>query len=74
MREQYGLKEGQRVFPYIPRPDLAGQGSWQEYLVVPAQGVFLIPDSISDHTASQFMVNPWSGAYRLLGADIHQAT
>ncbi|KAG0587964.1 hypothetical protein KC19_2G205200 [Ceratodon purpureus] len=60
VKEEYGLKEGQRVFPYIPRPDLEGQGSWQEFVVAPAQDVFPIPDSVSDHTAAQFYVNPWS--------------
>lgn len=48
------------MFPYIPRPDLEGQGSWQEFVVAPAQDVFPIPDSVSDHTAAQFYVNPWS--------------
>lgn len=61
MEEEYGLEVGQRVFPYIPRPDLTGQGSWQEFVLVPAQDVFPIPDCISDHVASQFYVNPWTG-------------
>ncbi|XP_024373971.1 uncharacterized protein [Physcomitrium patens] len=60
VEEEYGLKEGQRVFPYIPRPDLVGQGSWQEFVVAPAQDVFPIPDCVSDDLASQFYVNPWS--------------
>ena len=60
MKEEYGLKEGQPVVPYIPRPDLAGRRSWQEFVVAPAQDVFPIPDSVSDHTAAQFYVNPWS--------------
>src|SRR5689334_5778642 len=47
-----GFTVGQRCIP------LGASGTWQEYLVVKAQQVMPIPDSISDETAAQFVVNP----------------
>ena len=29
------VQVGQRVVPLIQRPDLTGQGTWQEYIVLP---------------------------------------
>lgn len=52
---------GQRVYPMFLHTDETGQASWQEYIVVPASDVFVIPDSLSDEVASQFITNPWTG-------------
>lgn len=42
-----------------------GEGSWQEYCKVSAEDVIVIPDTISDETAAQLVVNPTT-AYGLL--------
>lgn len=55
------VKVGQRVYPSMSRTAGADQGSWQEYVVATALGVILIPDSVSDESASQFFANPWTG-------------
>lgn len=46
------LRPGQRVIP------LGVQGTWQEYVVARAAQLIPVPDSISDQTAAQFVVNP----------------
>ncbi|HVG33459.1 MAG TPA: zinc-dependent alcohol dehydrogenase family protein [Pyrinomonadaceae bacterium] len=46
------LRPGQRVIP------LGVQGTWQEYILAPSAQLIPIPDSISDQTAAQFVVNP----------------
>jgi NADPH:quinone reductase len=46
------LRAGQRVIP------LGVAGTWQEYLVAGAAQVIPVPDSVSDQTAAQFVVNP----------------
>lgn len=43
---------GQRVIP------LGIAGTWQEYLVAEASQLIPVPDTISDQTAAQFIVNP----------------
>lgn len=43
---------GQRVIP------LGVAGTWQEYLLVPGTQLIPVPDSISNQTAAQFIVNP----------------
>ena len=35
-----------------------GNGTWQQYLVVPESSLIAVPDSISDEVAAQFLVNP----------------
>ena len=35
-----------------------GDGSWQEYVAVPATSCMPVPDSVSDEAAAQFLVNP----------------
>jgi NADPH:quinone reductase-like Zn-dependent oxidoreductase len=47
-----GVQAGQRVIP-IRTP-----GTWQEYLVVNAAQLIQPPDSLSDESAAQFIVNP----------------
>ena len=47
-----GLRAGQRVIP------LGVAGTWAEFVVVPAERVIPVPDSVSDQTAAQFVVNP----------------
>ena len=42
-----------------------GQGSWQEYATIPAKNFLPIPDSCSDESAAQFLVNPVT-AYGML--------
>ncbi len=46
------LRPGQRVIP------LGVQGTWQDYLLASSAQLIPIPDSISDQTAAQFVVNP----------------
>lgn len=48
----HGLHAGQRVIP------LGASGTWQEYTVVPAARLIPVPESVSDATAAQFVVNP----------------
>ncbi|CAK9190223.1 unnamed protein product, partial [Sphagnum troendelagicum] len=37
-----------------------GEGTWQDYVSVRADLVWVVPDSISDVAAAQFVVNPWT--------------
>ncbi|HEV2705767.1 MAG TPA: zinc-dependent alcohol dehydrogenase family protein [Pyrinomonadaceae bacterium] len=46
------LRPGQRVIP------LGIAGTWQEYIIAPSVQLIPVPDSISDQTAAQFVVNP----------------
>jgi NADPH:quinone reductase-like Zn-dependent oxidoreductase len=46
------LRPGQRVIP------LGISGTWQEYLLADEKQLIPVPDSISDQTAAQFIVNP----------------
>jgi NADPH:quinone reductase-like Zn-dependent oxidoreductase len=46
------LRPGQRVIP------LGVQGTWQEYILAASAQLIPVPDSISDQTAAQFVVNP----------------
>ncbi|MDX6692911.1 MAG: hypothetical protein QOF02_514 [Blastocatellia bacterium] len=43
---------GQRVIP------LGVQGTWQEYILAASAQLIPVPDSVSDQTAAQFVVNP----------------
>jgi NADPH:quinone reductase len=46
------LSIGQRVIP------IGVQGTWQEYVLALAAQLIPVPDSVSDQTAAQFVVNP----------------
>jgi NADPH:quinone reductase len=46
------LRAGQRVIP------LGVAGTWAEFVVAPAAQLIPVPDSVSDQTAAQFVVNP----------------
>lgn len=46
------IRPGQRVIP------LGVQGTWQDYILAPSAQLIPVPDSISDQTAAQFVVNP----------------
>ena len=46
------LRPGQRVIP------LGISGTWQEYLLADSTQLIPVPDSVSDQTAAQFIVNP----------------
>jgi NADPH:quinone reductase-like Zn-dependent oxidoreductase len=46
------LRRGQRVIP------LGVQGTWQEYVLASGAQLIPIPESVSDQTAAQFVVNP----------------
>jgi NADPH:quinone reductase len=46
------FRPGQRVIP------LGVPGTWQEYLLAPESQLIPVPDSVSDQTAAQFVVNP----------------
>jgi NADPH:quinone reductase-like Zn-dependent oxidoreductase len=63
-----GLHAGQRVVALVDA--LHGNGSWQDYVTVPATHVLPIPDSVSDAAAAQFLVNPVTvlGLLDVLGA------
>ncbi len=50
--EVKNLRPGQRVIP------LGVQGTWQDYILAPSAQLIPVPDSISDQTAAQFVVNP----------------
>lgn len=62
------VKVGQRVFPLSHESIKAGQGLWQEYIVIPAFMHIPIPDGVSDEVAAQFLINPWTvlGMFRVL--------
>eukprot|EP00250_Pteridium_aquilinum_P002827 c13049_g1_i2 orf=94-846(+) len=51
---------GQHVFPMVERPDLSGQGLWQDFIVVPAAALIPIPPSLPNEVAAQFFINPWT--------------
>lgn len=46
------FRAGQRVIP------LGVAGTWQEYLLAESAQLMPVPDSLSDQTAAQFVVNP----------------
>lgn len=50
--EVKNLRTGQRVIP------LGVSGTWQEYLLAESTRLIPVPDSVSDQTAAQFLVNP----------------
>ncbi|KAH8959048.1 hypothetical protein BDL97_06G060800 [Sphagnum fallax] len=53
--------KGQRVVPFLGLEYLRkGEGTWQDYVSVRAELVWVVPDSISDVAAAQFVVNPWT--------------
>ncbi|CAM6050344.1 unnamed protein product [Sphagnum compactum] len=53
--------KGQRVVPFVQVENLRkGQGTWQEYVAVRGDLLWVVPDSISDFAAAQFVINPWT--------------
>jgi NADPH:quinone reductase-like Zn-dependent oxidoreductase len=52
-----GFKEGQRVTS-LGWMGHEGNGSWQQYINVPAERVVGLPDGISDEAGAQFYINP----------------
>jgi NADPH:quinone reductase-like Zn-dependent oxidoreductase len=50
------LKEGTRGICFFNAKD--GNGSWQEYVAIPAANFIPVPDSVPDESAAQFLVNP----------------
>jgi NADPH:quinone reductase len=46
------VRAGQRVIP------LGARGTWQEYLLAESAQLIPVPESVSDQTAAQFVVNP----------------
>lgn len=50
--EVKNFRVGQRVIP------LGVQGTWQEYVLAASAQLIPVPDSVSDQTAAQFVVNP----------------
>lgn len=50
------FKEGQRVTS-LGWMGPEGNGSWQQYINVPAERVVALPDSISDEAGAQFYVS-----------------
>ncbi|KAK9829662.1 hypothetical protein WJX72_007192 [[Myrmecia] bisecta] len=51
------VKPGQRVVA-APWPTFHGQGTWQQYVVVPEKHLVLVPDEVPDQEAAQFWINP----------------
>lgn len=48
---------GQRVVA-TPWPIMSGNGTWQQYIVIPESVLYAVPDTVSDEAAAQFLVNP----------------
>ena len=51
------FKEGQRVVA-APWSAKRGDGTWQQYAVVDETALIGVPDSVSDESAAQAIVNP----------------
>jgi NADPH:quinone reductase-like Zn-dependent oxidoreductase len=51
------LPVGQRVTG-APFPARAGNGTWQQYIVVEEGALLAVPDKVSDEAAAQFLVRP----------------
>lgn len=49
--------KGTRVVA-VPWGTFHGDGTWQQYTVVPEAALIAVPDSVSDEAACQFVVNP----------------
>jgi trans-2-enoyl-CoA reductase len=54
------VKTGQRVVTVTGLEAFKGNGSWQEYICLPEDLVWPVPDYLSDETAAQFIINPWT--------------
>ncbi|EFJ08916.1 hypothetical protein SELMODRAFT_428449 [Selaginella moellendorffii] len=55
------VKPGQRVVPFVWESAIeSGDGSWQEYVCVRESMLTLVPDSVSNEVAAQFVLNPWT--------------
>jgi NADPH:quinone reductase-like Zn-dependent oxidoreductase len=53
--------KGQRVVPFVKVENVEkGEGTWQDYVSVRADLVWVVPDSVSDVAAAQFVINPWT--------------
>ncbi|KAH8949024.1 hypothetical protein BDL97_10G008400 [Sphagnum fallax] len=56
------FKVNQRVVPilywkyYLGK----GEGAWQDYVEVAEEDVVHIPDNVSDESAAQYLINPWT--------------
>ncbi|KAH8945096.1 hypothetical protein BDL97_12G021700 [Sphagnum fallax] len=56
-----GVVKGQRVVVFFTVENLPnGEGSWQEYVSVREDLIWVVPDSISDEDAAQFVIIPWT--------------
>ena len=53
-----GFKVGARVVPMNWGKAQAGSGTWTEYLVAKVEDLVDVPDSVSDESAAQLLVNP----------------
>lgn len=55
------VKVGQRVVPsFLTQFFFNGYGSWQDYVEAKEEDLLLLPDSLSDEVAAQYVVNPWT--------------
>jgi NADPH:quinone reductase-like Zn-dependent oxidoreductase len=52
------FKEGQRVTSLGWLTTSDGDGSWQQYITLPADKLVALPDNISDEAGAQFYINP----------------
>ena len=53
--------KGTRVVA-VPWGTFHGEGTWQQYVVVPEAALIAVPDSVPDEAAWQFVVNPGDDA------------
>lgn len=42
-----------------------GEGAWQDYIEVAEEDVVAVPSTVSDESAAQYLINPWT-AYGLV--------
>ena len=54
------VKPGQRVVPILTDVVNTGNGSWQQHVSVSEDLLWAVPDTVSDETAAQYVVNPWT--------------
>lgn len=49
-----------------------GEGAWQDYIEVAEEDVVAVPSSLSDETAAQYLINPWTAYGILTDVDVPQ--
>ncbi|KAG0589971.1 hypothetical protein KC19_1G060500 [Ceratodon purpureus] len=68
------FKVDQRVVPilywkyYLGK----GEGAWQDYVEVAEEDVVAVPSTLSDESAAQYLINPWTAYGLLSDVDVPQ--